>query len=455
MNHTRGELFDPLFGAGPNPGDSGVAAAVSDRAWVVALLEVEAALSRAASAAGLVAAEHATTVTAVASRLAEPGGLDIADLGRRSAAGGNPVIPLVKILRTTCAADGVPTSAVHVGATSQDVMDSALMLLSRRAGHHLLADLRAAANSAAELARLHRTTPMVARTLGQQALPTTFGALAVCWFTGLDDATAGLEHALSALPVQFGGAAGTLAAVHPHGLAIADTLADELGLARQVVPWHTTRTPVAALAAALGVVAGALSKPATDIVAMASTEFGELAEGAPGGSSAMPHKQNPVAAITARAAARRVPGLVSTILSSMDHEFARAAGAWHAEWETITDLLRLTGGAAHRLASSLGGLHVHTDTMARNLDLTGGLILAERVTGALAAHTDTARDIVSAAAASGHPLEQDPEITAHLTEGELHDLLNPSHYLGHAVDLVDRALAVRSTQTDRTLGGLE
>lgn len=439
MTHTRGELFDPVFGG------SAVAAEVSDHAWVVALLEVEAALSRAASAAGLVAVEHASTVTGVATRLAEPGALDIADLGRRSAAGGNPVIPLVKILRTACAAEGVPASAVHVGATSQDVMDSALMLLARRAGRRILTELRTASDAAAELARLHRGTPMVARTLGQQALPTTFGALAVSWFTGLDDATAHLERALNTLPVQFGGAAGTLAAVHPHGLELADALADELGLVRQIVPWHTTRTPIAALASALGIAAGAISKPATDITAMASTEFNEVAEDAPGGSSAMPHKQNPVAAITARAAARRVPGLVATILASMDHEFARAAGAWHAEWEAVTDLLRLTGGAAQRLASSLTGLHVHADAMSRNLDITGGLILAERVTGALSAHTNGAREIVTATAASGVPLDADPAITAHLTADELRDLLDPANYLGHAVDLVDRALAARST----------
>lgn len=451
MTHTRGELFDPLFGAG---GEPALAEEISDHAWVVALLQVEAALTRAAATVGLVSAEHAATVTSVAAALGAPDGIDIADLGRRSAAGGNPVIPLVRLLRAACAAEGVPASAVHVGATSQDVMDSALMLLSRRAGRRVLADLQAAANAGAELARAHRDTPMVARTLGQQALPTTFGALAVSWFTGLDDATAQLERALSALPVQFGGAAGTLAAVHPHGLAMAEALADELGLARQVVPWHTTRTPIAALASALGVAAGAISKPATDITAMASTEFGEVAEDAPGGSSAMPHKQNPVAAITARAAARRVPGLVATVLSSMDHEFARAAGAWHAEWETLTDLLRLTGGAAHRLAASLGGLRVHGDVMARNLDITGGLILAERVTGALSAHTDSARDIVTAAAASGVPLDRAPQITAHLSADELSDLLDPSNYLGHAGDLVDRALAARTTQTDRTFGGL-
>ncbi|WP_430333549.1 3-carboxy-cis,cis-muconate cycloisomerase [Rhodococcus sp. ACT016] len=447
MTHTRGELFDPVFGA------DALAENISDRAWVEALLEMEAALSRAAATVGLVTGDDAATVTAVSARLAEPGGIDISDLGRRSASGGNPVIPLVRTLRAACAGHGVPAAAVHVGATSQDVMDTALMLLSRRAGRVVVSDLRTASDAAADLARHHRSTPMVARTLGQQALPTTFGALAVSWFTGLDAAADALEHTLSTLPVQFGGAAGTLAATAPRGLDLADALADELDLARQVVPWHTTRTPVAALATALGIAAGAVSKPATDITLMASTEFGEVAEDAPGGSSAMPHKQNPVAAITARAAARRVPGLVSTILSSMDHEFARAAGAWHAEWETVTDLLRLTGGAAHRLASSIGGLRVDTDALDRNLSLTGGLILAERVTGALSEYTDSARDIVTAAAASGVPLDRAPDITAHLSADTLRDLLDPSHYLGHAVDLVDRALANRAAPPARTTGG--
>jgi 3-carboxy-cis,cis-muconate cycloisomerase len=202
---------------------------------------------------------------------------------------------------------------------------------------------------------------------------------------------------------------------------------------------------IAELSTTLGIVAGAVSKPATDITVMASTELSEVAEKTPGGSSAMPHKQNPVAAITARAAARRVPALVATALSNMDHEFARAAGPWHAEWETVTDLLRLAGGAAHQLSVSLAGLQVHTDSMAHNLDITGGLILAERVTKALSAHTDRARDIVTAAAASGTRLDHDPAITEHLTAAELTELLDPAHYLGHATDLVDRALAERPT----------
>ena len=438
---TRGDLFDPVFGA------IQVAEHLSDQAWVTALLDVEAALSCAAATVGLADGEHCAAVAAAAAELS--GTLDIAALGRASAAGGNPVIPLVKILRERAAQAGVPGKVVHPGATSQDIMDSALMLLARRAGSVVLADLTRAADAAAHLARAHRSTPMVARTLGQQALPTTFGLLATSWFTALDAAAVRLDATLSALPVQFGGAAGTLAASYPDGLTLADAFADELGLARQVVPWHTDRVIIAELATALGIVAGAVSKPATDITTMASTELSEVAENAPGGSSAMPHKQNPVAAITARAAARRVPALVATALSNMDHEFARAAGPWHAEWETVTDLLRLAGGAAHQLSVSLTGLQVNPDAMARNLDITDGLILAERVTKALSAHTDRARDIVTAAAASGTRLDQDPEITEHLSVAELSELLDPTHYLGHATDLVDRALAGRPTGESR------
>lgn len=433
-DHTRGSLFDPVFGA------ADLAPMLSDRAWLTALLDVEVAITRTAERHGRATADDVVAVVAAAGEIARE--LDTSELGRLSAAGGNPVIPLVKILRERADA---PASAVHVGATSQDVLDSALMVLSRNAGRLVVGALRAAADAAARLAVAHRDTPMVARTLGQQALPTTFGALAATWLVGLDDGIVAVERALDVLPVQYGGAAGTLAAVYPDGPAFADTLADHLSLARPVLPWHTVRTPITGLATALGVATGSVSKVAVDIVLMAATEVGEVSEDAPGGSSAMPHKRNPIAAITARAAARRVPGLVATVLASADHEFARAAGAWHAEWETLTDLIRLSGGAAQQLSVSLGGLHVHTDALARNLGLTGGAILAEKVTAALAEHTDDARDIVTTAALAGVPLDRDPAITGPLGVERVRELLDPAHYLGHAGDLVDRATARHDT----------
>ncbi|MGV9634112.1 lyase family protein [Nocardia rhamnosiphila] len=441
MRVPRGELFDPLFGAAE------LGATLSDRAWITALIQVECALARAQAATGVLDEEYANVIDAAGPELA--GRLDPEQLGGAAVAGGNPVIPLVGELRRACAAANVPPAAVHKGATSQDILDNALSLLAQRAGTLVVDDLRAAADSAATLARDHRDTPMAARTLGQQALPTTFGALAAGWCAALDRAAGSVTAALADLPVQFGGAAGTLAALYPHGPAIADALAAELGLAPQRVPWHTDRTPLAELATALGVAAGAVSKIATDIVALSATEIGEVSEDSPGGSSAMPHKRNSVAAITARAAARRVPGLVATALGAMDHEMQRAAGAWHAEWETVTDLLRLTGGAAHRLAQSLAGLRVDTAAMSRNLAVTGGLLLAERVTAALSEHTERAREIVTAAATADPPaLDSDPEIVAYLGADRVRELLDPAGYLGHAADFVTRVLGERGDEVD-------
>lgn len=437
--NSRGNLFDPMFGS------STAGALLSDRAWVEAMLEVESALARAAASAGVIDRAHCEAVEAAVVELKRPGGVDIADLGRAAAGGGNPVIPLVQLLRTQVGSHGAPTDAVHPGATSQDVLDTALMLLIRRACGVLLEELQELACRVAALAATHRETPMVARTLGQQALPSTFGLLAAGWMSGLDAAADRLRSALAGLPVQFGGAAGTLAALHPRGLEVADALARELGLAAQGLPWHTNRMPVAEVATAVGMVAGAVSKPATDIVILASTEIAELSEGAAGGSSAMPHKRNPIAAVTARAAARRCPGLVSTVLSTMDHELSRAAGPWHAEWETLSELMRCSAGAVHQLSTSIGGLQVHREAMTRNLGLSGGLIMAENVTRALTAHTDRAREIVTAAAATGRPLVKSPQITEFLTAAEVAELTDPARYLGHAMDLVDLALAAHES----------
>lgn len=354
---SRGELFDAVFGA------DGVAELLDDAAWVRALLDVEAALARAAAANGVIPAADAQQITEAARTIV----VDVAALGRAAVAGGNPVIPLVRLLRSAC---GPAASSVHSGATSQDIMDTALMVLAQRSGAVLLADLHRAADAAAFLAVDQRDTPMTARTLGQQALPTTFGVVAAGWTAGLDRARGRLSATVAALTVQLGGAAGTLAALHPHGFAVADSLAEELGLRRQEVPWHAERTRIAELAAALGAAAGTCAKAATDVVALTATEVAEVSEAAPGDSSSMPHKRNPIAAITARAAARRAPGLVATLLSTMDGEHQRAAGAWHAEWETLTELVRVTAGAAARLSTCLEGLQVHPEAMLANLALS-------------------------------------------------------------------------------------
>jgi 3-carboxy-cis,cis-muconate cycloisomerase len=368
------DLFAGTFARG------GAAGAVSSSAWFDALLDVEAALARAAARVGLVPAEAAEAVTRACS---EPAALDLATVVAKAADAGNPVPPLVRELQ---AAVGERAAvAVHVGATSQDVLDTALVLLARRALGALDADLAAAAGAAARLAEAHRDDVVMGRTLLQQGLPTTFGLKAAVWLSGLDGARARVRSVDAALPVQYGGAVGTLVASSGRGVELRDALAAELGLATTAVPWHTVRLPIADLAGALGAAAGAVATVAVDVVLMAQTEIGEVAEVAPGrgGSSAMPHKNNPVAAISARACARRAPGLVATLLAAMEQEHERAAGAWHSEWPTLTELLTTVGSAAAWLAESLAVLRVDADRMAATVAEAAEPALAQRVTEAL------------------------------------------------------------------------
>ena len=415
-------LWDPIFGA------DRVAVEVDDRAWVRAMLRTEAALARAAAAAGLV---DEAAAEAVAIACTDADWVTLESLGVDAATGGNPVIPLVQQLRARVGPAN--EDAVHVGATSQDIIDTAAMLVSRGAVGLIVADLSGAADAAARLAREHRDTPMAARTLLQQAAPTTFGAVAAGWGTGLDRAVARLSTVEFA--AQLGGAAGTLAAVYPHGPAVRRAFARELDLTDPEGVWNTERTRIAELAGALATAAGAAGKVATDLVLLAQTEVGEVHEAAPGGSSSLPHKQNPIAVVTARAAAAQTPGLAATVYTAMAGEHQRAAGAWHAEWPALTALLRWTGGTAARLRQCLEGLSVDVEAMHQNLSRTSGLLLADRV----AAHlTPTmgrggAQQAVRDAARKGNldALGVDPE------------LLDPVTYLGHAGDLVDAYLRGR------------
>ena len=353
-------LFDPLFGA------SEVDPVIGDQAWLVALCEVETALARACKEAGLIDLPTALEIGAAAEAFA---GSDPAELGRRSVAGGNPVIPLVESLRdrVRSRAGDAAAEAVHLGATSQDILDSAAMLVTARALDVVLPALRGCSGHCAALARAHRDTPMIGRTLMQQAVPTTFGALAAVWGAGLDRAVLRLSAVRGSLPVQFGGAGGTLAALHPRGTDVRAALADELDLRDPGAVWHTDRGVIAELAGVLGLVAVAVAKIAGDVVLLCQTEVGELRESAPGGSSSMPHKQNPIAAITTRAAAAAAPGLVASLLSQGAHELQRGAGPWHAEWPALTALLRCVSGATARLQDCLGGLEVDAARMLENL----------------------------------------------------------------------------------------
>lgn len=423
-------------------GDAAVDAELTDGALLQALLDVEGALAEAAADEGVVPGPAAEAI--VSACRAER--FDVSTLGRAADAAGNPVVPLVRALTATVPADAKPW--VHAGATSQDVLDTALVLVVVRAATPLLRSLDAAAEASARLAERHRHTVMVARTLGQQASPTTFGLKAAGWLLGLRHARARLVAARAVLPVQLGGAAGTLAALGPAGPAVADRLAMRLGLAASWLPWHTRRQPLLDLSAALGGLLAATGKVALDVGLLAQTEVGEVLEGGGGGrggSSAMPHKRNPVDSVLVTAAARRGPGLVATMFAAAIQEHERAAGAWHAEWEPVLDLLRLAGGAAARTHRLLDGLEIRPQRMRANLDATGGLVMAEAVAARLAPALgrSAAHDIVARAAAQAafrDALLADPAVRAHLTERDLDNALDPRNWLGSVDLFVDRAL---------------
>ena len=440
-------------------------AIIDDRAWLQAMLDAEAGLARALERAELAPAGAGEAVT----RAARADDFDIAELGELSALTGNPVPGLARALAVRVG--GQPGRAVHRGATSQDILDTAAMLLARRAIDAAHADLAAAAAAAAALATEHRTTPMIGRTLLQQAVPVTFGVVAAGWLAGLDAATSGLALVRDTrLAVQFGGPAGTLASLGPDGIRVKTMLADELNLADPPLPWHTERLRIIDVGAAMARVTAALSKIARDVTLLAQTEVAEVAEGAGGissgepdgaaprrgGSSAMPNKANPVAAVAILGCAKQAPGLLATLSASAEQELQRAAGAWHAEWQPFGHLLQLGSSAASWGAELLAGLEVDTGKMAANLSAAGGLPLAERVSALLrnAIGGPEAHDLVATAAAkaatSGVPLRDillaDPDLEdkltrAGITQADIEQALDPAGYLGAAAEFTDAALA--------------
>ncbi|MEU0193485.1 3-carboxy-cis,cis-muconate cycloisomerase [Streptomyces afghaniensis] len=419
----------------PGWADSAAAAATSDHAYLRALLDAEAALTRVQAALGLAPAEAATAVTGAA----DAGAFDVRSLAERARAGGNPVIALVAELTKAVGEEYDPY--VHRGATSQDIMDTATMLVAVRTLDLILADLGRTEQALARLAAEHRDTAMPGRTLTQHAVPTTFGLKAAGWRALVLDARDRVRAVRDSLPAQLGGAAGTLAAFGAYGAsdptALPAAYARELGLRAPDLPWHTLRTPVADLAGCLAFTAGALGKLAVDVLTLSRTEIAEVAEGSGGGSSAMPHKSNPVRSTLIASAARRAPQLAATLYGSMAAEDERPAGAWHAEWEPLRDLLRLTGGAARDAVELAEGLRVRPEVMRRHLDLTGGLIVSERLSAELAPVLGRARakELLTRLAAEGRPPAQAPE----LADADL----DPTHYTGSAGALTDRALERR------------
>src|SRR5215469_67011 len=445
---TSGSLFGGVFARG--------SAIIDDTAWLQAMLDAEAGLARALERAGLAPAGAGAAVT----RAARARDFDIAELGELSALTGNPVPGLARALAVKVG--GQPGRAVHRGATSQDILDTAAMLLARAAIDAAYADLTAAAAAAAALATEHRSTPMIGRTLLQQGVPVTFGAVAAGWLAGLDAAITGLaETRRTRLAVQFGGAAGTLASLGPDGIRVKAMLADELELADPPLPWHTERLRIIDVGAAMARVTAALSKIARDVTLLAQAEVAEVVEGgggpdgsgadtgAPrrGGSSAMPNKSNPVAAVAILGCAKQAPGLLATLVASAEQEHQRAAGAWHAEWQPFGHSLQMASSAAAWGRELLANLEVDTGKMAANLTAAGGLPLAERVSALLrnAIGSAEAHDLVATAAAkaatSGVPLRDillaDPDLEdkltrAGITQADIEQALDPAGYLGAA-----------------------
>jgi 3-carboxy-cis,cis-muconate cycloisomerase len=350
-----------------------LAGTLSDRAWLAALLEAERALAAAHGGAGTAPAESVAAIEAACDASA----FDADELARAGRAGGNPVIPLVHALRERVG--DAHAEYVHRGATSQDILDSAAMLVARAARGAIDADLDGLAAACAGLAEQHRDTVMAARTLLQQAVPTTFGCKAAGWLVAVLAARDRLARA--ELPAQLGGAAGTLAAFGDRGLEVAALYAEELGLSDPGLPWHTNRLPVAELGSALAAAAGVAAKIGTDVMLLAQTEVAEVSEGDGGGSSTMPHKANPTAAVLAIACERHARAAASVLAESVVAQHERAAGAWHAEWHALTTALAAAGGAVAAARRSLESLRVDAERMRANLSAET-LSEAERFGGA-------------------------------------------------------------------------
>jgi 3-carboxy-cis,cis-muconate cycloisomerase len=407
-------------------------AAVSDRAWFEAMLEAERALTNAEAIVGVIPAH-------LAGPIAEACAVERFDVEAIVASGrsaGNPAEPLVRALRA--AVGGEAAGFVHFGATSQDIVDSAAMLVSRRAVELILEELDGLAAACADLAEAHRETPMAARTLLRQAVPTTFGLKAAGWLAALMTAR---EHVWGArLPAQLGGAAGTLAALGPDGLAVSRQFAEELDLYEPELPWHSDRSRIAVLGSALAVCAGVCAKIGLDVALLGQTEVGEVHEPAgAGGSSTMPQKRNPVGSAIASACARRAAAASGVLVGGLPGELERAAGAWHAEWGALSEALMFAGGAAAAMREVLEGLEVDAGRMRANLELDGGAAMAERAVLVLSGRMgrEAALSLVSAAAETGSLREG---LAAELGAEELEAIFDPVTYLGSAHQFVDRVL---------------
>jgi 3-carboxy-cis,cis-muconate cycloisomerase len=427
----------------------------SDRARLQAMLQFEAALARASARAGAI---PANAVAAIESKCRDEL-FDTEKLGRDAALAGNPAIPLVKEL-TALVARSDPGAAqfVHYGATSQDVIDTGLVLQLRDALDLFEADLALFSSVLAALARKHKQTPLAGRTWLQHAVPITFGLKVAGWFSAIERHRGRLrENRPRVLVVQLGGAAGTLAAFGGKGLEVARGLGEDLKLGVPDLPWHAHRDRIAEAGSTIGLLTGTLGKIARDISLLMQTEIGEVFEPAAegrGGSSTMPQKRNPVGAAPTLSAGLRVPALVSVLFAAMSQENERGIGNWQAEWETLPEICTLTAGALGHMMHVVEGLEIDTGRMARNLEATRGQILSESIVFALSgkiaraqAHELVAEACRQAAEQRRHlrdVLLESPQVRAHLSAEDLARLFDPKNYLGLSEELVDRALAAAS-----------
>lgn len=423
----------------------------SDAADLQGMLDFEAALARAEARTGVIP----VAATAPIGAKCQAQLFDQEALKTAAALAGNLAIPLVKQLTALVAKDDKDAARyVHWGATSQDAIDTGRVLQLRKALELIAADFDRVTHTLAQLAETYRDTPIAGRTWMQQALPTSFGLKLVGWLDALDRHRVRLrETQTRCLVLQFGGAVGTLASLHSKGIEVAQALADDLRLPLPALPWHGHRDRVAEIASTLGLLAGTLGKIGCDISLLMQTEVAEVSEPAGegrGGSSTLPHKRNPVTSAVLLAAAMRVPSLVSTMLSGMVQQHERGLGGWHAEWETLPEILQLTGGGLHHLAEMLPNLKIDASKMRTNLELTNGLLSAEAVAmtlggklGKMAAHELVEAACQRARAEGKHLraiLAENREVTKLLDDAQLDKLFDPLEYLGAAGQFISRAL---------------
>jgi 3-carboxy-cis,cis-muconate cycloisomerase len=426
--------------------------AFSDLSSVQAMLDFEAALARANAQAGVVPSASAQVIA----NKCRAELFELSSLARAASVSGNLAIPLVKHLTAVVAKEN-PEAArfVHWGATSQDVLDTALILRIRHASELVFSDLDHLADTLAALTESHRRACLPARTWMQHALPTSFGFITAGWLDAILRNRRRLEDLReSAFVLQFGGAASTLAALGGHGPQVAKFLSEDLHLGLPDIPWHAHRDRIAEVATSYGILAGTIAKIARDLVLHMQTEIQEIHEPAMegrGASSTLPHKRNPVSCAAILGAALRVPGLVSTMLMAMDHPQQRALGVWHAEWETLPEIVRLTAGALRHLAALVPHLVIDTKKMRENLELTRGLIFAEAISmvlsdklGRQAAH-ERVEAACHRAQEEGRHLREilaaDKDLSAQLSSADFGRLFEPANYLGSADVFIDRVLA--------------